>query len=107
MIDGDDQPRPILLSFIRSNSLSFFFILDNSSTVSLNFICLTNVNHVKYSKPLPSIQHFTLCHWTKLSQMGGDFATVLSYASSDTANAILITLRKVVGVTIHLNNGYL
>ena len=63
------------------------------------------MNYILYPGSLPDIQHFTLCSWTRLSQMD-QFSTLLGYANSDHNNQIVIVFRKETGVMVYINNGY-
>lgn len=80
-----------------------FFSLDFSSNVSLKFPAMTNVDRIQYSGTLPSLQSFTLCHWTKIIHMLNE-ATPFSYANSETANALFIMLKKDKTIRIFINN---
>ena len=61
------------------------------------------MNYILYPGSLPDIKHFTLCSWTRLSQMD-QFTTLLSYANSDSNNQIVIVFSKEAGVFVYINN---
>lgn len=63
------------------------------------------MNYILYPGSLPDIQHFTLCSWTRLSQMD-QFSTLLGYANSDNNNQIVIVFRKETGVMVYIKNEY-
>ncbi|RMX52797.1 hypothetical protein pdam_00012209 [Pocillopora damicornis] len=76
---------------------------DLSSKVSLKFPAMTAVDRIKYSGSLPSFQAFTLCQWTKLVFIQAD-ATSLSYANSESPNALVLLLKKDLTIRIFINN---
>lgn len=83
--------------------INFVFPLDLSSKVSLKFPAMTAVDRIKYSGSLPSFQAFTLCQWTKLVFIQAD-ATSLSYANSESPNALVLLLKKDLTIRIFINN---
>lgn len=87
------------------NCLFSFFALDFSSNVLLKFPEATTVDRVRYSKTVPTLQAFTVCHWTKITAMAS-FSTTLSYANSLEYNALFIALLANAGVLIYINDKY-
>lgn len=83
--------------------INFVFPLDLSSKVSLKFPAMTAVDRIKYSGSLPSFQAFTLCQWTKLVFIQAE-ATSLSYANSESPNALVLLLRKDLTIRMFINN---
>ena len=80
--------------------------LDFSSKVALEFPAITKVDRIRYSGTLPSLQAFTLCYWIKIVFMESLSSTV-SYANSETHNALLIGMKKNKAMKIYLNSAAL
>ena len=67
---------------------------------------MTKVDRILYAGTLPSLQSFTLCHWTKITYMSESGST-FSYANSEGSNALLIELVKSKAMNIYLNEALL
>lgn len=78
-------------------------ILDFSSNVSVKFAAISEADRILYSGTLPSLQSFTVCYWVKIANMV-DWATLLSYANSQSTNAFFIMLGKDIAAKIRINN---
>ena len=83
-----------------------FCFLDFSSKVAVEFPAITKVDRIRYSGTLPSLQAFTLCYWIKIVFMES-LSSAVSYANSETHNALLIGMKKNKAMIIYLNSAEL